>query len=89
MNKKANNISRLHSGTVLALYSPCFVFFNFFGGATMFTKVSFEVACKVFNGLNADYDLADNTIVCCITHAGNKSMFYSEIRANGFIVWSY
>jgi hypothetical protein len=55
----------------------------------MFTKVSFEVACKVFNGLNADYDLADNTIVCCITHAGNKSMFYSEIRANGFIVWSY
>lgn len=55
----------------------------------MFTKVNFEIACKVFNGLNADYDLADNTIVCCITDAGNQSMFYSEIRANGFIVWSY
>lgn len=63
-------------------------FFNFFREVfIMFTNVSFEIACKVFNGLNADYDLADNTIVCCITDAGNKSMFYSEIRANGFIVW--
>jgi hypothetical protein len=55
----------------------------------MFTKVSFEVACKVFGGLNADYDLADNAIVCCVTHKDNKSMFCSEIRANGFIVWTY
>jgi hypothetical protein len=55
----------------------------------MFTKVSFEVACKVFNGLNADYDLSDHAIVCCVTHAGNKSMFYSEIRSGGFIVWKY
>jgi hypothetical protein len=55
----------------------------------MFTKVSFEVACKVFGGLNADYDLADDAVVCCVTHAGNQSMFYSEIRANGVIVWKY
>ena len=55
----------------------------------MFTKVSFEVACKVFHGLNADYDMADDAVVCCITHADNQSTFYSEIRAGGEVVWSY
>lgn len=55
----------------------------------MFTKVSFEVACQVFRGLNADYDLSDDAIVCCVTHKHNQSIFYSEIRAGGFIVWSY
>jgi len=55
----------------------------------MFTQVSFEVACHVFGGLNADYNLADNAIVCCITHAGNQSIFYSEIRAGGEVVWKY
>ena len=52
----------------------------------MFTQVNFEIACKVFNGLNADYDLQDHAIVCCVTYAGNQ-LFYSEIRSNGFIVW--